>query len=90
MLDAVTQYILALVPTVTALAGMLTVLGVGVGKIRKANRDATKEIKEMHKENVELRRELSEVHKENKELKKHLNKVTARMEHMYYIDEKEN
>lgn len=89
MIDAVTQYILALVPAVTAVVGMITIFGVGIGKIRKANKDATNEIKETHKENLELRRELRETMKENKELKQSLKKVTAKMEHMYYIEEKE-
>ena len=74
---------------ITAVAGMLTVMGVSIAKVRKAHREATNEIKETHKENVELRRELKETIKENKELKQSLKKITARMEHMYYIEEKE-
>lgn len=89
MIDAITQYILSIVPAVTAVVGMITVFGVGVGKIRKANKDATNEIKETHKENLELRRELRETMKENRELKQSLKRVTAKMEHMYYIEEKE-
>ena len=89
MIDTITQYILSIVPAVTAVVGMITVFGVGVGKIRKANKDATNEIKETHKENLELRRELRETMKENRELKQSLKRVTAKMEHMYYIEEKE-
>ena len=89
MLDAVTQYLISITPAVTAIVGAITVVGVGIGKIKKANKDATNEIKEMHDENVELRKELKEVAKENKELKQSLRKVTARMEHMYYVEEKE-
>lgn len=89
MINTITNYIISLVPAVTAVAGMLTVMGVGIGKIRKANKDATNEIKETHKENVELRRELADVVRENKELKQSIKKITARMEHMYYIEEKE-
>ena len=89
MIETVTNYIISLVPAVTATVGMIVALGVGIGKIRKANKDATNEIKETHKENVELRRELADVVKENKELKQSIKKITARMEHMYYIEEKE-
>lgn len=87
MLDAVTQYLLAITPAVTAVVGIITVFGVSIGKIKKANRDATKEIKEIHQENVELRRELRETMKENREIKQTLKKITAKMEHMYFVDE---
>ena len=88
-LDIITQYILAIVPAFTAVVGMVTTLGVAIGKIKKANKDATAEVKEAHNENVELRRELRETVAENKELKQHLNKITARMEHMYWVEDKE-
>lgn len=88
-LDIITQYILAIVPAFTAVVGMVTTLGVAIGKIKKANKEATEEVKEAHNENVELRRELRETVKENKELKTHLNKITAKMEHMYWVEEEE-
>lgn len=89
MLETITNYIISLVPAVTAVAGMLTVMGVAIAKVKKAHNEATIEIKETHKSNVELRRELAETLKENKELKQSIKKITARMEHMYYIEEKE-
>ena len=89
MIETITNYIISLVPAVTAVAGMLSVMGIAIAKVRKAHREATNEIKETHKENVELRRELADVVKENKELKQSIKKITARMEHMYYIEEKE-
>lgn len=89
MIDTITQYIISLVPAVTAVVGMVVTLGVGVAKIKKANKDATDEVKESHKQNVELRRELAEIARENKELKQSIKKITARMEHMYYVEEKE-
>ena len=64
-------------------------MGIAIAKVKKAHNEATTEIKETHKENVELRRELADVVKENKELKQSIKKITARMEHMYYIEEKE-
>lgn len=89
MIDTITNYIISLVPAVTAVAGMLSVMGISIAKVRKAHREATNEIKETHKENVELRRELRETMKENKELKQSLKKVTAKMEHMYFVDKEE-
>lgn len=86
MLDAITQYVLALVPAFTAVVGMITTLGVAIAKIKNAHKDATKEIKEAHTENLAIRREMRELAKENKELKQHLNKITARMEHMYWVE----
>lgn len=88
-IDIITQYILAIVPAFTAVVGMVTTLGVAIGKIKKANKDATAEIKEAHTETVALRKELKETMQENKELKQHLNKIAARMDHMYFIEEKE-
>lgn len=88
-LSIVTQYILALVPSFTAVVGMITTLGVAIGKIKKANKDATTEVKDAHKENVELRKELRETLKENRELKQHLNKITAKMEHMYWVEKED-
>lgn len=88
-IDIITQYILAIVPAFTAVVGMVTTLGVAIGKIKKANEKATEEVKEAHNENVELRRELRETVKENKELKTHLNKITAKMEHMYWVEKED-
>ena len=88
-IDIITQYILAIVPAFTAVVGMVTTLGVAIGKIKKANQDATKEVQEAHEQNVALRKEMLETQKENRELKVHLNKITAKMEHMYWIDKEE-
>lgn len=89
MLDAITQYVLALVPAFTAVVGMITTLGIAIAKIKNACKDATKEIREAHEENKAMRRENRELMKENRELKQNLNKITARMAHMYWIDKKE-
>ena len=87
MLDAITQYILTLVPAFTAVVGMITTLGVAIGKIKQANKDATAEIKEAHADNRALRKQMAEVMMENKELKQDLKKITARMAHMYFIED---
>lgn len=92
-LDIITQYILAIVPAFTAVVGMVVTLGVGIGKIKRANKKTTDTVLEVSQESRELKAELRDVIKqnkelkqENKELKESLNKVSARMEHMYYIE----
>lgn len=88
-IDAITQFILAIVPAFTAVVGMVTTLGVAIGKIKKANKDATAEIKEVHAENVAIRKEMHEIYKENVELKRNLNKVSAKLDHVYFVDKEE-
>ena len=89
MLDAITQYILALVPAVSALVGMAVCVGVGVGKIRKANRDTVDSIDTISRKSQSLESQLQEVHKENVELKRQLRKVMAKLEHVHISDKEE-
>ena len=89
MLDAITQYILALVPAVTALVGMAVCVGVGVGKIRKANRDTVDSIDRVSKKSQSLESQLQDVHKENVELKKQLRKVMAKLDHVHIVEKEE-
>ena len=86
MLDAITQYILALVPAVTALVGMAVCVGVGVGKIRKANRDTVDSIDRVSKKSQSLESQLQDVHAENVQLKKQLRKVMAKLDHVHIVD----
>lgn len=90
-IDIITQYILALVPAVTAIAGMITTVGIAISKIKKANQETTTKVEEVSKNDKFLKRQLTEVHRENAELKKQLAKLTARMDHLYFVekDEKE-
>lgn len=90
MLDAITQYILALVPAVTALVGMAVCVGVGVGKIRKANRDTVDSIDTISRKSQSLESQLQSVHAENVELKRQLRKVMAKLEHVHIVDKKED
>ena len=90
ILDAISQYILAIVPSVTAVIGMIVALGVGIGQIKKANKESTSEVREVSKNDKELKRQLRDVHKENVELKEQLNEVLARMKHMYFVDKPED
>ena len=93
MLDTITQYILALVPAVTALVGMAVTIGVGVGAIKKANRETIENVdvsnKKVCKHTESLESQLQEVHKENVELKKQLRKVMAKLDHVHIVEKEE-
>ena len=89
-IDIITQYILAIVPAFTAVVGMIVTLGVGIGKIKKANSETTNQVKELSSTDKELKRELKQVHQENVELKKQLTEVTARMKHLYFVEKPED
>lgn len=86
-IDIITQYILALVPAVTAIAGMITTVGIAISKIRKANSETAAKVDEISHNDKALKKQLTEVHKENVELKKQLTEVTARLKHMYFVEE---
>ena len=79
-LDIITQYILALVPAVSALMGMAVIVGVGIGKIKKAlsgNEEKVERIssrtKAIEEQNIELKRE-------NRELKKALVELNKKID----------
>ena len=90
MLDVITQYILALVPAVTALVGMAVTIGVGVGAIKRANRETIETVdvsnKKVCKHTESLESQLADVHRENVELKRELKKVMAKLDHIHIID----
>ena len=76
-IDTITQYVLAIVPAVTALMGMIVVIGVGIGKIKsalKGNVESVEKLGEEYKaikrENAEIKRQNIELKRENAELKK--------------------
>jgi predicted transcriptional regulator len=85
-IDIITQYVLAIVPAFTAVVGMITTLGVAIGKIKKANAETKEEVVALSQTDKELKKQLRDVHKENVELKKQLNEVTARMKHLYFVE----
>lgn len=80
VIDEITQYILAIVPAVTALVGMIVTIGVGIGAIRKANNITSEKVdrlsagqkafldqnKDLKKENAELRKALIELNQKIK------------------------
>lgn len=88
-IDAITQFILAIVPAVTAIIGIVVALGVGVGKIKQANSETRKEVKNLSEGDRGLKKQLREVQKENAELKAQLNEVLARMKHLYFVEKPE-
>lgn len=85
-IDIITQYVLAIVPAFTAVVGMITTLGVAIGKIKKANKETKDEVVALSQTDKELKKQLRDVHRENVELKKQLNEVTARMKHLYFVE----
>lgn len=89
-IDIITQYILAIVPAFTAVVGMVVTLGVGIGKIKKANKETSDKVEEVSHSDKMLKKQLTEVHRENVELKKQLNEVSARMKHLYFVEKEEN
>ena len=86
-IDTITQYVLAIVPAVTALMGMIVVIGVGIGKIKKAiqgNVESVERIgsraKAIETQNAELKRQNIELKRENAELKKTLTDFCSKIE----------
>ena len=78
-IDAITQYILALTPAITAIVAMAVTIAVGVGQIKKAlgsNVESIERIgnksKAIETQNIELKRQNIELKRENAELKKAL------------------
>ena len=76
-IDAITQYVLAIVPAVTALMGMVVVIGVSIAKIKnalKGNIESVEKIgnesRAIKTENAELKRQNIELKRENAELKR--------------------
>lgn len=86
-IDVITQYVLAIVPAFTAVVGMVTTLGVAIGRIKRANRDTVSEVKSVSQKTIDyhekLERELTSVHRENAELKKELNTVMKQIKHIH-------
>lgn len=91
-IDVITQYILALVPAVTALVGMVVTIGLGIAKIRKANKETINTVdasnRKVCKHTESLESQLADVHKENVELKQQLRKLMAKVEHIHFVDDK--
>lgn len=72
IIDEITQYILAIVPAVTALVGMIVTIGVGIGAIRKANNITSEKVERLSENQKAFIEQNRELKKENAELKKAL------------------
>ena len=86
-IDTITQYVLAIVPAVTALMGMIVVVGVGIGNIKKALNGNVEKVerigsrsKAIETANAELKRQNIELKRENAELKKALTDFCNKIE----------
>ena len=79
-LDIITQYILALVPAVTAIMGMVVVVGVGIAKIKNALATSDSKVDELSNRNKALIDQNSEMRKENKELRKALVELNKKID----------
>lgn len=71
-LDIITQYILALVPAVSAIMGMVVVIGVGIGKIKAALKGNIESVEKISSRTREVEKQNLELKKQNIELKKAL------------------
>lgn len=84
MIDTITQYILAIVPAVTAIMGMVVVIGVGIGKIKKALNGSEVKIEDMSRRQSTRMKEIQEqnieIKKENVELKKALVELNKKID----------
>ena len=69
-IDTITQYVLAIVPAVTALMGMIVVIGVGIGKIKNALKGNIESVEKLGEETQNIKRENAELKRQNIELKR--------------------
>lgn len=79
-LDIITQYILALVPAVSAIMGMVVVIGVGIGKIKKALSGNIEEVEKISSRTREVEKQNLELKKQNIELKKALVELSKKID----------
>lgn len=80
VIDEITQYILAIVPAVTALVGMIVTIGVGIGAIRKANNITSEKVERLTGSHKALIEQNNELRKENRELKRALIELNKKIE----------
>ena len=80
IIDEITQYILAIVPAVTALVGMIVTIGVGIGAIRKANNITSEKVDRLSERQKTFIDQNSELKKENAELRKTLIELNKKID----------
>ena len=79
-IDAITQYILAIVPAVTAIMGMVVIVGVGIGKIKKSLAGNEEKVERISSRTREIEKQNLELKKENLELKKALVELNKKID----------
>ena len=84
--------IIAAAPAITAVIGIVVALGVGIGNIKRANRDTLSEVRSKNaslEEKVDqVVQKNAELMRENGELKRDLRKVMAKLNHVHIEDDK--
>ena len=68
-IDAITAYILAIVPAVTAIMGMVVCVGIGIGNIKKALAGSEEKVERISSRAKAIEEQNIELKKENIELK---------------------
>ena len=79
-IDAITQYILAIAPAVTAIMGMVVVVGVGIAKIKKALAGNEAKVERISSRTKSVEQQNLELKKENVELKKALVELNKKID----------
>lgn len=95
--------IISAAPAITAVIGIIVALGVGIGNIKKANKDTVDTAKQAHRDTIDMVSEQNakiienvaqiaqkneELQRENEELKKDLRAMVAKLNHVHIIDNK--
>lgn len=101
-ISEITNIIMSCAPAITAVIGIIVALGVGIGNIKRANKDTVESAKQAHRDTIEeVRKQNAEIienvaqiaknneklKQENEELKGILRKVMAKLNHVH-IDDK--
>lgn len=84
--------IIAAAPAITAVIGIIVALGVGIGNIKRANRDTLSEVRSknasLEQKVDQIAQKNAELMQENSELKRDLRKVMAKLNHVHIEDDK--
>ena len=102
-ISSITALIMSIAPAITSVIGIIVALGVGIGNIKRANKDTVDTAKQAHKDTITMLAEQNaklmenvsqivqnneELKRENEELKRDLRKVMAKLNHVHIIDDK--
>lgn len=102
-ISTITALIMSIAPAITAVIGIIVALGVGIGNIKKANKDTVETAKQAHRDTIDIVSEQNakiienvaqiaqkneQLTRANEELKRDLRKVMAKLNHVHIIDDK--